>query len=187
MVVENVGMREARARLADLLDAAEQGGITLITRHGRAAAAIVPAALVAQPDEAVEAVTYALRGALRTLEPLLPPPSASWSSHESRPGRPVLVIDNLASLRGPVSGVVELPLQLFWSSADRSFDLGKPYMVRSMYETVLGEAASAADLADWLDRDMLIRIWPDLYLPGGVRQAWQERHPALRAAGERAA
>lgn len=190
MEYDRASMREARARLAELLDAAEEGSVTLITRHGRTAAAIVPVELLdqlGQPGPAIEDAAYALRGALRAIEPMLPEPTATWSAQQSRPGRPVLVIDSLASLRGPVRGAVELPLQLFWSASDRSFDLGKPYMARSMYETVLGEAASARDLADWLDRDTLIRLWPDLFLPRPVRRAWEERHPVLGTAAERVA
>ena len=41
-------MREARARFAELLDAAERGNVTVITRHGRTTAAIVPAAFLDQ-------------------------------------------------------------------------------------------------------------------------------------------
>lgn len=196
MEFDHVSVREARARFAALLDAAEQGSVTLITRHGQAAAAIVPAALLdqlTQPRPAIEAAAGALRGALRTLEPLLggqpgpPQPTVTWTRHQSRPGRAVLVAVSLDSLRGPAEGTVELPLWLFWSAPDRTFDLSRPSMVRSMYETVLGEATRPDDLTGWLDRDTLIRVWPSLYLPRGVRQAWEERHPALRAAPGRAA
>ncbi|MGH3238284.1 MAG: hypothetical protein ACRDOH_34500, partial [Streptosporangiaceae bacterium] len=95
-------------------------------------------------------------------------PAAAWARYQSRPGRAVLVADSLDSLRGPADGIVELPLWLFWSAPDRTFDLSKPYMLRSMYETVLGEAGCPEDLTGWLDRDTLIRLWPDLYLPKGV-------------------
>lgn len=36
------GAEEARNQLPDLLDAAEQGEATIITRHGRAIAALIP-------------------------------------------------------------------------------------------------------------------------------------------------
>lgn len=101
---------------------------------------------------------------------------------QGRPGRGVLVADSLADLRGPAEGTVELPLRLFWSSPDRTFDLGTPYMLRSLYETVLGEAGRPEDLTAYLDGDTLIALWPELYLPKGVRQAWEDRHPVLRAA-----
>ena len=43
------------------------------------------------------------------------------------------------------------------------------------------------DLAAYLNGDTLIALWPDLYLPEGVRQAWEEQHPVLRAAATAAA
>jgi hypothetical protein len=94
----------------------------------------------------------------------------------------VVVAASLEELRGPAEGVVELPLWLFWSSADRTFDLGDRDIRLWLYQTVLREAGRAEDLAAYLDRDTLIAVWPDLYLPRGVRQAWEDRHPALRAA-----
>jgi hypothetical protein len=55
-----------------------------------------------------------------------------------------------------------------------------------MYQTVLREASRPADLA-YLNEDMLLSLWPGLFLPKGVRQAWEEQHPALRAAAVPAA
>jgi hypothetical protein len=106
----------------------------------------------------------------------------SRSRHEARPGRRAVVAASLEDLRGPAEGVVELPLWLFWSSADRAFDLGDRDRRLWLYQTVLREASRAEDLAAYLDRETLIAVWPDLYLPRGVRQAWEERHPVLRAA-----
>jgi hypothetical protein len=100
--------------------------------------------------------------------------------HESRPGRAVLVAASLADLQGPVEGMVELPLWLFWYP-DRTFDLNEPGMLAWVYQIVLREAGSAEDLA-YLNGDMLISLWPDMFLPKGVRQAWEEQHPVLRAA-----
>jgi DNA invertase Pin-like site-specific DNA recombinase len=102
--------------------------------------------------------------------------------YQSRPGRRALVAASLAELRGPAAGMVELPLRLFWSSPDRTFDLGKPFMLRSLYETVLREASRPEDLTTYLNADTLLAVWPDLYLPKGVRQAWEDEHPGLRAA-----
>jgi hypothetical protein len=47
---------------------------------------------------------------------------------------------------------------------------------------VLREAGRPEDLTAYLDGETLIALWPDLYLPKGVRQAWEDKHPALRAA-----
>jgi hypothetical protein len=104
-----------------------------------------------------------------------------------RPGRPALVIASLDDLSGPARGTVELPLWLFWSRPDRTFDLSDTELRRWLYEIVLREAGRAEDLAAYLDRDSLIALWPGLYLPRGVRQAWEDRHPALRAAAASAA
>jgi hypothetical protein len=100
--------------------------------------------------------------------------------YQSRPGRGVLVAASLAALQGPTHGTVELPIWLFWHP-DRTFDLDGPGMLPWMYQTVLREARSTEDLA-YLNGDMLIALWPDLYLPKGVRQAWEEQHRPLRAA-----
>jgi hypothetical protein len=79
-------------------------------------------------------------------------------------------------------GTVELPLWLYWSGASPVLDLDKPFMRRWLYEIVLREALRPEDLTSYLDRDMLIALWPDLYLPKGVRQAWEEHDPVLRSA-----
>ncbi|MGH3070129.1 MAG: hypothetical protein ACRDMI_16310 [Streptosporangiaceae bacterium] len=96
------------------------------------------------------------------------------------------MVTDLADLRGPASGIIELPLWLYWSGPSPAFDLGKPFMRRWLYQIVLREAARPEDLTSYLDRDTLIALWPDLHLPRGVRQAWEEHHPVLRAAAEAA-
>jgi len=93
--------------------------------------------------------------------------------------RRVVTAARLADLHGPTSGVVELPLRLFWQP-DRHVDLDSPGLLPWMYETVLREAHSVEELEQWLDGPTLERVWPDLYLPAVVRQAWQQRHPVLR-------
>lgn len=102
--------------------------------------------------------------------------------YQSRSGRRTMVAASLADLRGPTEGSVGLPLWLFWSSPGHAFDLGDRDMRQWLYQTVLREAGSATDLTTYLDGDTLIALWPDLYLPKGVRQAWEDQHPALRAA-----
>jgi len=102
------------------------------------------------------------------------------SRYLSRPGRRALVAADLADLRGPANGTVELPLRLFWSVPGHRFDLDDPDTRRWYYETVLREASRPEDLTAYLDGATLARLWPDLFLPKGVRRAWEEKHPALR-------
>jgi DNA invertase Pin-like site-specific DNA recombinase len=117
--------------------------------------------------------------------PAAPAPAAAAAvrtQYEARPGRRVIVVTDLADLRGPAHGTVTLPLRLYWSPPGRVFDLDDPFTLRSMYQVVLGEAARPEDLTSYLDRDTLVAAWPDLHLPRGVREAWEEYHPMLRAA-----
>ena len=106
--------------------------------------------------------------------------------YQARPGRDPLVATDLADLRAPTTGTVELPLRLFWYP-DRTFDLGEPGMLPWVYQTVLREATRPEDLTTYLDGDTLVALWRDLFLPKGVRQAWEDQHPSLRAATPTAA
>src|SRR5579863_2119611 len=63
------------------------------------------------------------------------PGRAFLSRHQSRPGRRALVAADLAELRGPAAGPVELPLRLFWSLPGHRFDLDDPDTRRWYYET----------------------------------------------------
>jgi DNA invertase Pin-like site-specific DNA recombinase len=107
--------------------------------------------------------------------------AAHLAPYQARPGRRALVIDDLADLRGPVAGSVKLPLRLFWSLPGHWFDLDDPDIRRWYYETVLREASRAEDLTTYLDGATLASLWPGLFLPKGVRRAWEERHQSLRA------
>jgi DNA invertase Pin-like site-specific DNA recombinase len=142
-------------------------------------------ALLLRPEHTISSVARALGVSRSTIYKYLPSPDRAPAAHlapyQSRPGRPVLVIDDLADLRGPVTGLVALPLRLFWSLPDHRFDLDEPDLRRWYYETVLREATRPADLAAYLDGETLVCIWPELYLPKGVRQAWEDHHPALLA------
>lgn len=110
---------------------------------------------------------------------------------QRRPGRrSVVVADSLASLRGPASGVLELPLRLFWSGPGGTparFDLDTRYDALAAYQVILGEARTPDDLVSYLDAGLLERLWPSLRLPAAIRQAWEAAHPALRAAAAPAA
>jgi hypothetical protein len=106
--------------------------------------------------------------------------SASDGPLTSRPGRLALVAPDLSRLRGPTSGWVELPHRLIWLPApSRRFNLDDPYDLLKVYEIVLREAVQHDELNTWLEAGTLRRLWPELYLPRGVRRAWELRHPEL--------
>ncbi|MBB3099045.1 hypothetical protein FHR83_006751 [Actinoplanes campanulatus] len=106
-------------------------------------------------------------------------PSTAW---QSRPGRRALVAANLSVLRGPTSGTVVLPNRLVWAPDPAGrFDLDDPFDRLRVYEIVLREAVQEAELRTWLNGTLLTALWPHLYLPRGVRQAWETSHPQLAA------
>jgi hypothetical protein len=59
-------------------------------------------------------------------------------------------------------------------------NLDNPAVLARMYETVLREAITERELRDWLDGGTLVRLWDSIFIPRGVRAAWEERHPLLR-------
>jgi len=94
------------------------------------------------------------------------------------------VAGTVAELTGPTRGLVELPLRLWWGPRN-SFDLEQPTMLAWMYENVLREAIRVEELRAYLHGETLVRVWPELNLPRGVRAAWEARHPRLRLAAAR--
>jgi hypothetical protein len=97
----------------------------------------------------------------------------------------VLVPGSLAELKGPKSGVVELPITLYWSGRDPKFNLDDHYEAIRMYLAVLDAARSVDDLATYLNGDILAGLWPDLHLTRAVRAPWEARfkelHPSAAA------
>ena len=112
-----------------------------------------------------------------------PRPPADYVPYGER--KPYVVADDLDELRGPTSGTVALPHHLDWSGSP-VYDLDDPAELASMYKTVLNEAATVDDLRMWLNRQLLMRLWPTLWLPAALRRAWQQRFPMLVTSSETA-
>ena len=85
---------------------------------------------------------------------------------------------SLADLHGPTSGLATLEHSLDWSG-DSTYDLDDPGDLQLMYQAVLNQAATSADLHKWLDGATLRRLWPTLWLPGRLRALWHARFPEL--------
>ena len=96
--------------------------------------------------------------------------------------RSVVVPASLESLHGPAEGLVELPQRLFWSGSDRVFDLSDRDRLAEMYEAVFDAARTETDLAEYLNGEVLARLWPDLALAPRVRRAWEAVHWQLDSA-----
>ncbi|MFE2500236.1 hypothetical protein ACFXKX_39245 [Streptomyces scopuliridis] len=93
----------------------------------------------------------------------------------------------LEDLRGPVEGVVELPVHVAWSGMS-AYDLGKPRQRMGLYRTVLHEGLRE-DLPHYLNHDLLLQLWPTLRSLVGrtVRTVWEDAFPQLAARGRSAA
>jgi hypothetical protein len=98
----------------------------------------------------------------------------------ARPIRPVIVPARLDDLRGPASGVEELPVRLYWSAGSRQFDLANPDQVTALCEAVIDSATAIGDITRYLNADLLVRAWPALGMDRVKRDAWESRFPVLR-------
>lgn len=96
--------------------------------------------------------------------------------------RPIVVAPDLTALRGPLHGRWQLNLHL-GVSARPLLDFANAGDREVAYQLVLLEAASEADLVQWLVRGELLRLWPHLQLPRSIRAAWQSQHGVLARAG----
>ncbi|WP_250028408.1 hypothetical protein [Paractinoplanes maris] len=95
-----------------------------------------------------------------------------------RYAKPVVVPARLDLLCGPTTGVIHLPRHLKWSGSPE-YDLGQPGRVVDLYRAVINEAATPTDLHTYLDRETVVRLWDEMWLPVSVRQAWEARFPEL--------
>lgn len=86
----------------------------------------------------------------------------------------------LTELAGPEHGVVTLPLHLAWSGLTE-FDLDRPRLRKSCYRIVLAEGMHD-DLAQHLNRDLLVGMWPVLrtLVSRDIRDVWEAAFPELR-------
>lgn len=97
--------------------------------------------------------------------------------------RPYIVPDTLDELTGPTSGTVTLPLRLDWSPGDKTWDLDDAELRPYVYRIVIREAKLVQDLRDYLDRDLLIELWPYMFLPPECSDLWHARFARLAALG----
>jgi hypothetical protein len=100
--------------------------------------------------------------------------------------KPYIIADDLGDLRGPTEGTVTLPHHLDWSGR-ATYDLDRPARLASLYKAVLNEASTVEDLRDWLDEQVLIELWPTLWLPARLRGLWESKFPELAARRQEAA
>lgn len=95
---------------------------------------------------------------------------------------PYVVPQSLDQLTGPRTGTVEVGVPIDWSPP-RSYDLADFDDRVSLYTTVLSEASTVEDLSRFLNKDLLIELWPQLRLPRYCVRRWHTAFPELAALG----
>src|SRR5579859_2603996 len=87
----------------------------------------------------------------------------------------------LVDLTGPTAGSIELPVTIDWGPR-RVYDIGRDADRLIVYERVLREAATAEEVARFVNGAILVAVWPRLFLPRRVLRLWEERFPELTRA-----
>ena len=93
--------------------------------------------------------------------------------------KPYDVPASLGALQGPSTGVLTLPLDVYWGP-DPDADLDTLSGVTKAYQAILREGASDVQ-ETLLNRDVLLQTWDELLLPVRVRSLWESRFPELTA------
>ena len=92
--------------------------------------------------------------------------------------RSIWVAAFLDDLTGPSTGTVE-PLPGIQGPTRRPVHLDNLAEVAAWYAATMREALSEQDLSQ-MNGEVLVRIWPELFLPPRVRWAWESRFSELR-------
>lgn len=86
---------------------------------------------------------------------------------------------SLDALRGPATGVLDLPITVYWGPRQR-FDLQDPADVEAAYQAIVRDGTTVHQEA-LLHEGLLRRLWPELMLPDRCRRRWEDRFPDLVA------
>jgi hypothetical protein len=87
--------------------------------------------------------------------------------------RPVAIPERfLTDGTAQIRGEVILPLHIWWSESDRSFDLDDRQQLIRAYGLVLAEGTEA-DVLRFIDPVVLLSIWNELLIPRHVQRAWE--------------
>lgn len=86
---------------------------------------------------------------------------------------------SLSALRGPTSGVIELPMLVHWGP-QRRYELGNPHDVEGAYQALVREGTTEVQ-EQLLNELLLRRVWSELTLPERCRSTWEDRFPDLSA------
>jgi hypothetical protein len=89
-----------------------------------------------------------------------------------------LVPKALEDLKGPASGVREVPIHLDWGP-DRRYDVADDASCAMLYQLTLQNSGSIEEMGDILNAGRLVGLWPSMRLPDRCRQLWEASFPQL--------
>lgn len=87
--------------------------------------------------------------------------------------------ESLADLNGPRSGMLTLPLELFWGPHNSS-QLDDLDHTAELYQAVI-RIGTPVEQAAHLNAELLRLLWKDLMLPRRNRDLWEAAFPELRS------
>ncbi|WP_394281933.1 hypothetical protein [Corynebacterium sp.] len=86
---------------------------------------------------------------------------------------------SLDDLKGPATGMMEVPHSIMWARSDNHVvDLANDTAITSAYREILG-SATLAQLTQLVNKDHLVRLWPTTF-DATIRKAWEESFEELR-------
>ena len=96
--------------------------------------------------------------------------------------KPYEVVESLDNLRGPASGMIELPLYVRAMSREfRQVDLDNADERIAAYNDILQEG-TLSDIVELVNTRLLIKDWLQQRLPRRVVDRWESRFSELRGA-----
>lgn len=93
--------------------------------------------------------------------------------------RPYELPDSLDNLKGPADGSITLPVTIYWAPGDGTIPLDTLGHIKTAYQAVISEG-TAQDQCTYLNKDILINIWPHLQLPTKATRQWEEAFEELK-------
>lgn len=96
--------------------------------------------------------------------------------------KPYERVDALEDLRGPATGEVTLPVEVYWSGTRSTFDVGNSRERRVVYQAALSNGMRE-DIVALVNRELLVQDWHRLALDRRIVDLWVERFPELAALG----
>jgi hypothetical protein len=102
-------------------------------------------------------------------------------TNEPRRIRRAVEIPALGDLRGPREGTLSVPRRLYWSGDERcgTVDLSDENEVALAYESILDAARFTGEFTEYLNAELLARVWPTIGVDRARRRAWESRNPSL--------